>query len=75
MDVYYAPDISRNLVSEPTLNRIGYKLLFDVDRRIISKTSVYVGGFYLIKNLFKLCLIQSCDSLILNIMDDFSSCL
>ena len=35
-DVYFAPDISRNLVSRSILNRLGYKLVFEVDRCIIS---------------------------------------
>ena len=69
LHVYYAPKISRNLVSGLTLNRLGYKLVFESDRCIISKNSIYVGRCYLINNLFKLCLRQSCDSLILNIMD------
>ena len=27
-DVYFAPDINRILVSDPVLNRLGYKLVF-----------------------------------------------
>ena len=68
-DVYYAPDISKNVFLGPTLNRLGYKLVFEFDRCIISIISVFIGRCYLIRNLFKLCLRQSCDSLILNIMD------
>ena len=55
-DVYYAPDISRNLVYVPTLNRLVYKLIFEYDRCIISKNLVYVGRYYLVMNLFKLCI-------------------
>ena len=46
-DVYFAPDISRNLVSGPILNRLGYKLVFDADRCIISKCNFFIGHAYL----------------------------
>ena len=69
-DVYYAPKISKNLVSGPTLNVLGYKLVFEFDMCISSQNSVYVGRCYLMSNLFKLCLKQSCDSL--NVMDNSS---
>ena len=36
-DMYHAPKISRNLVFGPTLNRLGYKLMFESNRGIISK--------------------------------------
>ena len=42
-DVYHAPEISRNLVSGPTLNCLGYKLVFESDSCIISKNPIYVG--------------------------------
>ena len=74
-DVYHAPEISRNLVSGQTLNRLGYKLVFESDRCIISKNSIYVSRCYLINNLFKLCLRQTCNGLILNVLNDSNSCL
>ena len=36
IDVYYAPEISRNLVLSLVLNRLGNKLVFEADRCIIS---------------------------------------
>ena len=36
-DVYYAPNISKNLVSGSTLNRSGYKHVFEYDLCIFSK--------------------------------------
>ena len=73
-DVYYAPKISRNLVFRPTLNHLGYMLVLECDWCFIFKNSVYVGSFYLINNLFKLYLRQTCDGLILNVVNDYSFC-
>ena len=56
-DVYYAPEISRNLVSGSVLNRMGYKLVFEADRCIISKGNLFIGRAYLQCNLFKLSLV------------------
>ena len=55
-DVYYAPEISRNLVSGPVLYRLSYKLVFEADRCIISKNNLFVGHTYLCNSLFKLSL-------------------
>ncbi|XP_021717550.1 uncharacterized protein LOC110685346 [Chenopodium quinoa] len=55
-DVLYAPSISRNLVSGPTLNRLGFRLVFEADRCIITKGSTFVGHCYLSHGLFKLSL-------------------
>ena len=55
-DVYYAPEINRNLVSRTILNRLGYKLVFEADRCIICKNNLFVGRAYLCNSLFKLSL-------------------
>ena len=55
-DVYFAPDIRRNLVFGPILNRFGYKLVFEADRCIISKCNLFIGRAYSCCNLFKLSL-------------------
>ena len=50
--VYNAPEISRNLVSGPTMYRLGYKLVFESDRCIISKILfMLVDVIYLITYL------------------------
>ena len=54
--MYFAPEISRNLVSGPIFNRLGYKLVFEADRCIISKNNLFVGRTFLCKSLFKLSL-------------------
>src|SRR5688572_17511176 len=55
-DVYYEPEISRNLVSGPVLNRLGYKLVFEANRCIVSKSNLFVGHAYLCNSVFKLSL-------------------
>ena len=59
---------------EKCINRLGYKLVFESNRCIIFKNSVYVGRCYLVMNIFKLCW-QSCNNLVLNVIDEFSPCL
>ena len=66
IDVYYAPETSRNL-SWPTLMHLGYKLVFEADRCIISKCGVFVGHCYLVCNLSKLSLKHMYDNSVLNL--------
>lgn len=40
-EVMYTPNIARNLVLRPTLNRMGYILVFESDRCVISKGCIY----------------------------------
>ncbi|XP_021722414.1 uncharacterized protein LOC110689893 [Chenopodium quinoa] len=46
-NVLYAPEISRNLVSMPTLNSLGYKLIFEANRCIITRGVTFTGRCYL----------------------------
>ena len=55
-DVYYAPEISRNLVWGPVLNWLAYKLVLKADRCIISKDNLFLGCAYLYNRLLKLSL-------------------
>ena len=64
-DVYYAPKISRNLISGYVLNRLGNKLVFEADRCKISKGSLFIGRAYLQCNLFKPSLV--CNNYVYNI--------
>ena len=49
----FASKIARNLVSGSTLNRMGYKLVFESNRCVISKGGVFIGRCYWNCNLFK----------------------
>ena len=73
-DVFYASETSRNLVSCPILNRLGYKLVFEADRCIISKNNLFVGRAFLCNSLFKLSLDLNknsiCNVLSMNEKDD-----
>ena len=51
--MYYAPNISRNIISGSLLNQLGYKLVFKADRCIISRSNLFIGLAYLKCNLFK----------------------
>ena len=66
-DVYYTPDISRNLVSSSLLIRLGYKLVFEADRCIISKSNLFIVCAYLQYNLFKLSIVCSSENYVYNV--------
>ena len=55
-DVYYALEISKNLVSGPVFNQLGCKVVFEADRCIIFKINLFIGCSYLCNSLFKLSL-------------------
>lgn len=65
--VYSSPDKNRNLILRPSLNWLGYKLIFESDQYIISKNSVYVSRCYLLCNILMLCLKQSYLNLVTNV--------
>nr|GFC67152.1 Pol polyprotein [Tanacetum cinerariifolium] len=55
-NVLHVPHISKNLISRPILNNKGFKLMFELDKFIITKGDVYAGKGYLDEALFKLTL-------------------
>lgn len=57
-DVLYAPELRRNLVSGAILNRLGFKMVFEAAKFILSKGGVFVGLSYLCNNMFKLSIIN-----------------
>jgi hypothetical protein len=58
-DVYYVPEIRKNLVSRGLLNKVGFKCVFESDQFVLTKGSTFVfeGVFkfiWLIKLIFLL---------------------
>nr|GEU87020.1 zinc finger, CCHC-type [Tanacetum cinerariifolium] len=46
-NVLYVPKLRKDLVSGPMLNKCGYKLVYESDKYILSKSGVFVGfGYY-----------------------------
>ena len=54
INVYYAPEVGENLVSDFLLNRLGFKQVHKADNFILSKGSVFVGKGYACGDMFKL---------------------
>jgi hypothetical protein len=52
-DVFYVPEVRKNLISVPLLNKNGFKSVFEGDKFILSKGGVFVGKGYLCENMFK----------------------
>ena len=50
----YIPDIRKNLVSRPLLSKNGFRLVFESDKFVLTKSGMYVGKGYLSDGLFKL---------------------
>ncbi|KAL3813142.1 hypothetical protein ACJIZ3_014410 [Penstemon smallii] len=53
-DVYHVPELRKNLVSGSLLNKHGFKLVFESDKFILSKSGTFVGKGYLYEGMFKL---------------------
>ena len=53
-DVLYVPEIRKNLVSGSLLNKHGFRMVFESDKVILSKSGMYVGKGYATDGLFKL---------------------
>ena len=53
-DVLYVPEIRKNLVSGSLLNKHGFRMVFESDKVILSKSGMYVGKGYTTDGLFKL---------------------
>lgn len=49
-NVYYVPEVRKNLISVPLLNKSG----FEADKFILSKGGMFIGKGYLCNNMFKL---------------------
>nr|GEY02076.1 zinc finger, CCHC-type [Tanacetum cinerariifolium] len=46
-NVLYVPKLRKNLISGLVLNKCGYKLVYESDKYILSKSGVFVGfGYY-----------------------------
>jgi len=53
-DVYYVPEIRKNLISGFLLNKFNFKQVYEADKYILSKGSVFVGKGYAGSDMFKL---------------------
>ena len=53
-DVRYVPEVRRNLISGSSLVQLGYKIVLESNRVIISKNNVFIGKGYVCDGLFKL---------------------
>ncbi|PKI65480.1 hypothetical protein CRG98_014138 [Punica granatum] len=53
-NVLYVPEIRKNLVSGSLLNKHGFRMVFESDKVILSKSGMYVGKGYVCDGLFKL---------------------
>lgn len=53
-NVLHVPEIRKNLISEPLLIKNGFKLVFESDNVVLSKSGMYVGRDYMSDGLFQL---------------------
>jgi hypothetical protein len=57
-DVYYVPEIRKNLMSRGLLNKFGFKCVFESDQFVLTKGDIFVGKGYLFEGIFKLNLVN-----------------
>ncbi|GFY91405.1 heavy metal atpase 2 [Actinidia rufa] len=53
-NVLYVPDMRKNLVSGSLLNKHGFRMVFEVDKVVLTKVGVYLGRGYLANDMLKL---------------------
>ena len=53
-NVLYVPEIRKNLVSGSLLNKHGFRIVFESDKVVLSKSGMFVGSGYVTDGLFKL---------------------
>ncbi|XP_075475084.1 retrovirus-related Pol polyprotein from transposon TNT 1-94 isoform X1 [Primulina tabacum] len=53
-NVLYVPDIRKNLVSGSLLNKHGFRIVFESDKVVLSKSGMFVGKGYVCNGLYKL---------------------
>ena len=53
-NVLFVPELRKNLVSGSLLSKNGFKLVFESDKVVISKSGMYVGRGYVVNGLFKM---------------------
>ena len=58
-NVLYAPSIRKNVVSGGVLNKLGYRLVFEADRLVISRAGTFVGFGHYKNNMFLLNVINN----------------
>ncbi|CAH9112999.1 unnamed protein product, partial [Cuscuta epithymum] len=57
-DVYFVPQIRKNLVSDGILNNFLFKLSFEANKFILSKGGVFVGQSFYCNGMFKLSIVN-----------------
>ena len=53
-NVLHVPEIRKNLIAGSLMLKIGFKLVFESDKFVITKVGMYVGRGYMIDGMFKL---------------------
>ena len=53
-NVLYVPKIRKNLVSGSLLSKHGFRMVFESDKVVLTKSGMYVGKGYVTEGLFKL---------------------
>ena len=53
-DVLHVPEIRKNLVSGSFFSKKGFRLVFESDKFVLTKSGIYVGKGYISNGLFKM---------------------
>ena len=62
IDVLYVPEIRKNLVSGSLLDSHGFRMVFRLDKFVLSKSRMYVGKWYMSDRMWKLNLMTIIES-------------
>ena len=53
-DVLHVPEIRKNLMCGSLLSKKGFRLVFESDKFVLTKSGIYVGKGYMSNGLFKM---------------------
>jgi hypothetical protein len=73
-DVQHVPGIGKNLISVSLLVQLGYKVVLESNKVVISKHDVFIGKGYVSDGLFKLNIISQLVNEVSMISDNFPNC-
>jgi hypothetical protein len=67
--VQHVHTIKKNLVSGSLLCRVGFKLVLESNKGVLSKYENFVGKGYESRGLFHLSLLEDCNNVVNNVMN------
>lgn len=70
----YDSKVGKNLIFDNLLHKFGFKLIFEVEKYIITKGGIFVQKGYSHEGMFKLNIIINNSNIVTYIRDNYTNC-